>query len=90
MADESTAKNRPVERVQVGNVQISVWRNQSDIGDFFTASLPEIRYRDEGEWKTGSSYSTIDLLVLAEAAREASGKIRKLQAERSQGATRAA
>ena len=91
MSEEATSKARPADKVQVGNVQISIWRNQGDKGDFFTASAPEIRYRDDkGEWKTGGSYSAVDLLVLAEASREASAKIRKLQAERAQGAARAA
>jgi hypothetical protein len=44
MSDDTTSKARPADKVQVGNVQISIWRNQGDKGDFFTASAPEIRY----------------------------------------------
>jgi hypothetical protein len=92
MSEETTSRKPPVDKVQVGNVQISIWKNESAKGDFFTASSPELRYRDEKteEWKTGNSYKPMDLLALAEAAREASGVLRKLQAERGQGASRAA
>lgn len=91
---EIPSKSRPVAKVQVGPVHISIWANQGDKGDYYTASAPEIRYRDDknNEWKTGASFGLMDLLALAEAAREASTRIRELQAERNaaQGATQAA
>jgi hypothetical protein len=48
---------------------------------------PVIRYKDgtSGEFKDGSSYGQLDLLALAEAAREASAKIRELSKGRAQG-----
>jgi len=71
----------PAHTARVGNVEIAIWRNQGANGDFYTASAPKIRYRDEmGEWKDGSSYGGLDLLALAECAREASAKIRELKA----------
>jgi len=73
---------RPEYTAKVSNVEIAVWRNQGSNGDFFTV----IRYKDgaTGEFKDGSSYSQIDLLALAEAAREASAKIRELSKGRGQ------
>ena len=79
---ESAAK-RPVYTARVGNVEIAVWRNQGSSGDFYTASAPTIRYKDGEEWKNGSSYNMTDLLSLAEAAREASAKIRELSKGRA-------
>ena len=76
---------RPEHTAKVGNVEIAVWKNQGANGDFYTASSPVIRYKDgtSGEFKDGSSYSQLDLLALAEAAHEASAKIRELsKAER--------
>jgi hypothetical protein len=82
---ESTTR-RPVATVKIGNVQIPIWRNHGANGDFYAASLPIIRYKDDksGEWKDGTSYGELDLLALAEAAREASAKIRELSLGKSQ------
>ena len=75
---------RPEFTVKVGNVEIAVWKNSSDKGDFHTASAPALRYKDKqtGEWKDGSSYGPMDLLALSEAARETSAKIRELSESR--------
>ena len=84
--EQPRAGHRPEYTAKVGNVEIAVWKNQGANGDFYTASSPVIRYKDgtSGEFKDGSSYSQIDLLLLAEAAREASAKIRDLSKSRGQ------
>ena len=76
---------RPEHTAKVGNVEIAVWKNQGANGEFYTASPPVIRYKDgtSGEFKDGSSYGQLDLLALAEAAREASAKIRELSKGRA-------
>lgn len=84
--DHSRASRRPEYTAKVGNVEIAVWKNQGQNGDFYTASSPTIRYKDQaGEYKDGNSYGQLDLLALAEAAREASAKIRDLSKTRTQG-----
>jgi hypothetical protein len=76
---------RPVDTAKVGNIEIAIWKNQSEKGDFYTASSPILHYKDQsGDWKDGSSYGAIDLLALSEAAREASQKIRELSKARGQ------
>jgi hypothetical protein len=83
---QEAATKRPVDTAKVGNVEIAIWKNHGPKGDFYTASAPTIRYRDEkadGEWKDGNSYGALDLLSLAEAAREASQKIRDLSKSRA-------
>jgi hypothetical protein len=74
---------RPEFTVRVGNVEIAGWRNHGSNGEFITSSAPTIRYKDGEEWKNGTSYGMTDLLSLAEAAREASAKIRELSKGRS-------
>ncbi len=76
---------RPEATARVGNVEIAIWRNQGNNGEFYTASSPTIRYKDGDQWKDGSSYGPLDLLALSEAAREASAKIRELPKGRGQG-----
>jgi len=81
---EAAAK-RPVDTARHGNVEIAIWRNPSSKGDFFSASTPTIRYKDDaGQWKDGSNFGRHDLLDLAEAAREAAIKMRDLQKARGQ------
>jgi hypothetical protein len=78
---------RPEFTVKVGNVEIAGWKNEGANGTLYTTSAPTIRYKDDksSEWKDGSSYGATDLLCLAEAAREASAKIRELSKGKSQG-----
>jgi hypothetical protein len=82
--EQQRPARRPEFTIRVGNVEIAGWKNQGSSGDFYTTSSPTIRYKDGEEWKTGSSYGALDLLALAEAAREASAKIRELSKSRAQ------
>ena len=84
---QESGPKRPVDTAKVGNVEIAIWRNHGANGGFLTASAPSLRYKDEksGEWKESNSYGVLDLLALAEAAREASFKIRDLSKSRVQG-----
>ena len=76
----SGSNRRPVDTARHGNVEIAIWRNSGEKGDFYSASAPTIRYKDDaGEWKDGSNFGRHDLLDLAETAREAATKIRDLQ-----------
>ena len=80
---------RPADTVRHGNVEIAIWRNEGAKGEFYSASSPTIRYKDEaGEWKDGSNFGRHDLLDLAEAAHEAATKLRDLQKNRAQTQTR--
>lgn len=82
---QQSSGRRPVDTVRVGNVEIAVWKNSGSGGEFYTASAPQIRYKDGEEWKDGKSYGPIDLLALSEAAREASARIRELSKEKNRG-----
>jgi hypothetical protein len=83
--EPESATRRPVDTARHGNVEIAIWRNASSKGDFYSASTPTIRYKDDkDEWKDGSNFGRHDLLDLAEAAREAATKIRDLQKSKGQ------
>jgi hypothetical protein len=84
--DEQSSTKRPADTARHGNVEIAIWRNTGAKGDFYSASAPTIRYKDEaGEFKDGSNFGRHDLLDLAEAAREAATKIRDLQKGQNRG-----
>jgi hypothetical protein len=87
--ENAESKRRPEFSVRHGNVEIAVWRNDGTNGEFLSASIPTIRYRDAaGDWKDGSSFGRHDLLDLAEAARETATKIRDRGIGRTQGQAR--
>lgn len=73
-----TSTNRPVEKIRVGSVQISIWQNQGAEGPFYTASV-ELSYNQDGEWRTSTSYGLRDLINLAKAALLAHSAIGKLR-----------
>lgn len=82
----SFTKATPAAKVKHGKVEIVIWPNEGANRTFSTASTPSIRYRDEkGDFKDGSSFGGHDLLILAEAAREAAVKIRDLSRTKAEG-----
>jgi hypothetical protein len=78
--------NRPKFKHRHGGVELTVWENQTENGAMYNTTISN-SYKDEkGDWKTTSSYSPTDLLVVAELAREAFADITKLK---QQGRARA-
>jgi hypothetical protein len=75
-----SAENRkPAMNIQVGGVQIPIWKNEGPDGAYYKAGAPELRYRDAaGEWHTGKSYSQRDLLNLAKAVLLAHSELGRL------------
>lgn len=63
----SKTENKPVEKVRVGTVQLSIFRNEGEKGAYFRAEL-EHSYQKDGNWHTTSSYGRWDLINLAKAA----------------------
>jgi len=63
----SKTENKPVEKIRVGSVQLSVFRNDGEKGPYYKAEL-ENSYNKDGSWHTTSSYSRRDLINLAKAA----------------------
>lgn len=73
------SKTKPVTNVQVGGVQIPIWKNDGADRVYYKAGAPELRYRDAaGEWHTGKSYGPRDLVNLAKAALLAHSEIGRL------------
>jgi hypothetical protein len=80
--DESQQQggNRPVAKFKHGGIELSVWPNQTENGTMYNTTISN-SYKDDksGEWKTTSSFSPTDLLVVGELAREAFVKITELK-----------
>lgn len=63
-------RDRPVHEVRLGGVKVAVWKNESERGTHYNATVSRI-YREGEVWKTAESFSRDDLLLLAKAADQA-------------------
>ncbi len=80
MAKTATV-NKPVDHVRLGRVSASIWKNDSESGSFYSASL-SVSYKDaEGNWQDGGSFGVDDLPRVAEVARQAYVRIHELRKE---------
>ena len=64
--------NQPTQKVKVGNVTATVWKNQSQIddGDYNVIELTR-SYKDKsGEWQTTKSFRVSDLPKVEVAVRK--------------------
>lgn len=80
--EESGRSARPVATFRQGGVEVSVWRNPGDQGDMYNATIRK-SYKDEksGEWKETSSFSPVDLAVVAQLSSQAFQAIGEFRAQ---------
>ena len=74
----TTSNQSPELILRDGALKITIWKNEGEKGAFYTAS-PAKTYEKDDELHDGHSFVASDLLRLAELAREAHAKIRKLR-----------
>ncbi len=79
MTDQTS--NPPVDRIKVGNITASIWRNESDNGRWYSIVI-ERTFKDEatGDYKVSKSYRHGDLPFLGKAAAYAFDRVRELKA----------
>ena len=88
MAQDNTARaqsdeasgNRPAAEFRQGGLKLAVWPNKGENGTIYNTTISN-SYKDEasGEWKTTSSFSPTDLLVVGELGSQAFAKIAELK-----------
>ena len=64
-------KQPPVKKFTVGNINVSIWKNDGRKGPIFSAHF-ERRYKDGEEWKSSHSFlldRLDDLIAAAEMAK---------------------
>ena len=84
--DDAQTGNRPVAKFKHGGIELTVWPNQTESGTMYNTSITN-SYKDDksGEWKTTSSFSPTDLLVVGELGRQAFAKITELKQQGRSG-----
>jgi hypothetical protein len=76
--DEAQGGTRPVAKFRHGGIELAVWPNQTEGGTMYNTTITN-SYKDGEEWKTSTSFSPTDLLVVAELSRQAFAKIAELK-----------
>ena len=70
---------KPVETLSDGALQVSIWKNESENGAFYSAKIVR-RYKDGEDWKDANSFSGGDVLKVAnlmQKAYDVIGELRK-------------
>jgi hypothetical protein len=58
-------KQRPAQTIRIGRLKVTIWRQESDKGPWFS-TVPSRTYKDQGgNWQSSSSLGRDDLLVMA-------------------------
>ncbi|BDC49817.1 hypothetical protein F183_A21330 [Bryobacterales bacterium F-183] len=58
---------KPVDAIRVGSIKGSIWKNEGVNGPWYNVTFERL-YRENGEWKSSTSFGEDDLLVLAKVA----------------------
>jgi len=70
---------KPVETLSDGALQVSIWKNESENGSFYSTKIVR-RYKDGEDWKDANSFSGSDILKvvnLMQKAYDVIGELRK-------------
>lgn len=71
--------NPPRDVLRDGNLKASLWRNESDKGPFYSATLTRTYKDQDGELRDAHSFSGGELLRVSELARKAYDRTRQLR-----------
>jgi hypothetical protein len=77
--------SKPIAHVKMYPITAAVWRNESNGRNFYNVTFERSFKDDAGNWKSSSSFSTSELLLLAKVADQCHTEILELQAADRQG-----
>jgi hypothetical protein len=60
-------KNHPANVIRLGRIKGTIWANKTEKGTFYSVQIIRI-YRDEDQWKEGTSFNRDDLPLVAKVA----------------------
>ena len=64
------SKAKPVHEVRLGSVKAAIWKNENETGIRYNVTFERL-FKEGEQWKSSSSFSRDDLLVLAKVADQA-------------------
>jgi hypothetical protein len=63
--------SKPAHKIADGALRVTIWRNTSDKGTYYTVNPSRGYKKDDDAWKETDSLNADDLLAMAELLREA-------------------
>jgi hypothetical protein len=72
------SKVQPAEEIRIGSVKAAIWRNEGDIGAYFTVTFQRLYRTEDGQWQSTAGFGQADLLVLAKVADAAHTRLLEL------------
>ena len=73
------ANNKPIDTLRDGGLKATVWKNTTQKGDFYNVKLSQL-YRDQdGNYKDGESFNSIELLRVAHLTKKTYDRISELR-----------
>lgn len=73
--------DQPIDKLRLGAITLTIWRNTSESGAIFYATTILRAYRTQEGWKDTASFQPRDLPVVTRLCDLASKRIMELQAE---------
>jgi len=74
----------PVESHRDGRVRATIWKQYSEQGDFYTASIASLYQDKNGDIQEGNSFTDTNLLKLSEISRRTYMRMRELKQDDQQ------
>ncbi|WP_425400188.1 hypothetical protein [Aeoliella sp.] len=56
--------SKPAHKIRIGVLQVTIWKNQSDKGTWYSV-IPSRSYKQDDAWKETDSFGFDDLLAVA-------------------------
>ena len=56
--------SKPAHKLRIGVLQVTIWKNQSDKGTWYSV-IPSRSYKQDDAWKETDSFGFDDLLAMA-------------------------
>ena len=56
--------SKPAHKIRIGVLQVTIWKNQSDKGTWYSV-IPSRSYKQDDTWKETDSFGFDDLLAMA-------------------------
>ena len=79
--EETARATRPVATFKQGGVEVSVWKNHTQNGDMYNATIKNSYKDDSGQWKETTSFSPADLAVASQLTSQAFQEIVQLKSQ---------
>lgn len=80
----TTTKNLPIDTIRDGSLKATIWKNESENGNFYTVSFSRTYKDADGQYRDANSFSLAEPLRIARLAHIAYDEIAILRAKDSQ------